>query len=87
MVRPGREKLSGTVEIDETYVGGDKIGKRGRTTLTRFKLCRRYIKQVTYPSSNTVKSASFTFKTADTEYQVVMVVHKRPGITTGIGSL
>ena len=30
MVRPGREKLSGIVEVDETYVGGDKIGKRGR---------------------------------------------------------
>lgn len=30
MVRPGREKLSGTVEVDETYVGGEKIGKRGR---------------------------------------------------------
>ena len=30
MIRPGREKLIGTVEVDETYVGGDKIGKRGR---------------------------------------------------------
>lgn len=30
MVRPGREKLSGIVEIDETYVGGSKPGKRGR---------------------------------------------------------
>lgn len=30
MVRPGREKLSGIVEIDETYVGGPKPGKRGR---------------------------------------------------------
>lgn len=30
MVRPGREMLSGTVEVDETYVGGDKVGKRGR---------------------------------------------------------
>lgn len=30
MVRPGREKLTGPVEIDETYVGGDSIGKRGR---------------------------------------------------------
>jgi transposase-like protein len=30
MVRPGREKLSGIVEIDETYVGGPKSGKRGR---------------------------------------------------------
>jgi transposase-like protein len=30
MVRPGREKLSGIVEVDETYVGGQKPGKRGR---------------------------------------------------------
>jgi transposase-like protein len=30
MVRPGRERLSGTVEVDETYVGGEKAGKRGR---------------------------------------------------------
>lgn len=30
MVRPGRERLSGTVEVDETYVGGEKSGKRGR---------------------------------------------------------
>ena len=30
MVRPGREKLSGTVEVDETYLGGKKAGKRGR---------------------------------------------------------
>jgi transposase-like protein len=30
MVRPGREKLSGAVEVDETYVGGRKSGKRGR---------------------------------------------------------
>ena len=30
MVRPGRELLSGTVEVDETYVGGKRPGKRGR---------------------------------------------------------
>lgn len=30
MVRPGRDKLSGIVEVDETYVGGGKPGKRGR---------------------------------------------------------
>ncbi len=30
MVRPGREKLNGTVEVDESYIGGKKKGKRGR---------------------------------------------------------
>ena len=30
MVRPGRDNLSGVVEVDETYVGGKKQGKRGR---------------------------------------------------------
>jgi len=30
MVFPGRDKLSGKVEVDETLVGGKKAGKRGR---------------------------------------------------------
>ncbi len=30
MVRPGRDLLSGTVEVDETYVGGPEQGTRGR---------------------------------------------------------
>lgn len=29
-VAPGREKLSEEVEVDETFVGGEKKGKRGR---------------------------------------------------------
>lgn len=32
MVRPGRDLLSGAVEVDETYVGGPEEGKRGRET-------------------------------------------------------
>lgn len=32
MVRPGREVLSGAVEVDETYVGGIEEGKTGRQT-------------------------------------------------------
>lgn len=32
MVRPGRERLSGVVEVDETYVGGSEEGARGRQT-------------------------------------------------------
>ena len=30
MVRPGRNHLSGTVDVDETYIGGERPGKRGR---------------------------------------------------------
>lgn len=31
MVRPGRDRLSGIIEVDETYIGGEKQGgKRGR---------------------------------------------------------
>jgi len=32
MVRPGRDSLGGAVEVDETYIGGSKPGKRGRGT-------------------------------------------------------
>ena len=30
MVRPGRDRLSGAVEVDEIFVGGEGPGKRGR---------------------------------------------------------
>lgn len=30
MVRPNRDKLSGLVEVDETFIGGEHPGKRGR---------------------------------------------------------
>lgn len=30
MVRPGRERLVGPVEVDEAYIGGPRPGKRGR---------------------------------------------------------
>jgi len=30
MVRPGRERLRGTVQVDETFWGGERPGKRGR---------------------------------------------------------
>lgn len=30
MVRPGRDCISGIIEVDETYIGGKRVGKRGR---------------------------------------------------------
>jgi transposase-like protein len=30
MVRPGRDRLAGTIEVDETFIGGERPGKRGR---------------------------------------------------------
>ncbi len=30
MVRPGRDRLAGVVEVDETFIGGPRPGKRGR---------------------------------------------------------
>jgi predicted RNA-binding Zn-ribbon protein involved in translation (DUF1610 family) len=29
LVRPGRERLTGTVEVDETFIGGEEPGLRG----------------------------------------------------------
>ena len=35
MVRPGRELLTGRVEVDEAYVGGEEEGLRGRLNLKK----------------------------------------------------
>lgn len=35
MVRPGRERLAGDVEVDETFVGGAEEGVSGRETETK----------------------------------------------------
>lgn len=38
IVRPGRERLSGIVEVDEVFIGGVKSGKRGRGALGKVLL-------------------------------------------------
>lgn len=32
MVRPARDRLAGAVEVDESYVGGEEPGAKGRYT-------------------------------------------------------
>ena len=39
MVRPGRERLEGCVEVDETYLGGVEEGVHGRETENKAILC------------------------------------------------
>ena len=35
MVRPGRDRLHGSVEVDESYVGGEEAGVKGRQTVKK----------------------------------------------------
>lgn len=35
MVRPGRDRLSGRVEVDETFVGGEEPGREGRAARSK----------------------------------------------------
>jgi len=35
MVRPGRDRLRGRVEVDEIYIGGQEVGREGRTAQTK----------------------------------------------------
>jgi hypothetical protein len=35
MFRPGRDRLTGFVQVDETYIGGVHPGRRGRQTETK----------------------------------------------------
>jgi transposase-like protein len=35
MVRPGRDRLQGCIEVDESYVGGEETGVRGRQTIKK----------------------------------------------------
>jgi len=45
MVRPGRDRLSGTVEVDETYIGGKRPGKGGAVQrVSRWSLLQSKIK-------------------------------------------
>ena len=38
MIRPGRERLTGRVEVDESYVGGNEEGATGRQTETKARV-------------------------------------------------
>lgn len=39
MIRPGRDRLKGIVEVDETFVGGEEPGRKGRGAITKTLVC------------------------------------------------
>lgn len=68
MVRPGRDCLRGKLEIDESYVGGEKPGKRGRgatgkvlvmiaTEINDEKIGRIRLRRVENASATTLEEA------------------------------
>lgn len=68
MVRPGRDRISGIIEVDETYIGGKKPGKRGRgaggkilvivaAQIDGNRIGRIRLKRVTDASGNSLKKA------------------------------
>jgi transposase-like protein len=68
MVTPGRNLLAGTIEVDETYIGGKKPGKRGRgaegkslvliaTEIKDSKMGRIRLKRVPNASSESLDNA------------------------------
>jgi transposase-like protein len=64
MVNPDRDSLRGTVEVDETYVGGPVVGRRGRSTtkalvigaveLRNGKPARVRFRKITAPTASNV---------------------------------
>lgn len=68
MVRPGRDRLAGIVEVDETFVGGEQAGPRGRGALGKSpvllavqldgrKLGRIRLKRIADATSATLQTA------------------------------
>jgi hypothetical protein len=59
MVRPGRDRLAGRVEVDETYLGAEEAGIRGRGSLTKNLIAVA----VDMPPGASVASGGVTFRT------------------------
>jgi len=68
MVTPGRHLLSGIIEVDESYIGGEKPGRRGRgaegkslvliaTEIKNSKIGRINVKRVPNASSESLDNA------------------------------
>jgi hypothetical protein len=62
LVRPGRDRLVGMVEVDETYIGGEEPGlrggrARGKKVLTCIAVEVREPKGLGRPASSLTQSA------------------------------
>ena len=74
LVRPGRDRLAGTVAVDETYIGGEESGLRGGRA--------RGKKVLTWPrarrSTSTDRSAGSSCRTAATNFRKRWTTLGRP---------
>lgn len=62
MVRPGRERLMGRVEVDESYIGGNEEGVDGRETETKARVAMRSSSTSSRASGASACSTSPTFR-------------------------
>lgn len=86
MVRPGRDKLSGEVEVDETFVGGHEKGKYGRAYETKQLVA--IAAEIDGEKTGRIRMAPISNVTASTLHSFIMA-HIEPGstiVTDGLNS-
>lgn len=86
MVRPGRDKLSGEVEVDETFVGGHEKGKYGRASETKQLVA--IAAEIDGKKTGRIRMAPISNVTAATLHSFIMD-HIEPGstiVTDGLNS-
>lgn len=80
LVRPGRERLGGTVEVDETYIGGEEPGLRGGRAKGKKVLTAIAVETTANGGLGRCRMAPITDASAKTLNDFV-VDHVEPGAT------
>lgn len=80
LVRPGRDRLSGTVEVDETYIGGEEPGLRGGRAKGKKVLTGIAVEVGTPQGLGRVRMAPLSDASGDS-LQSFITDHVEPGAT------